>query len=403
LPQDNDSRHRFLIDLGKALHSYGIPAHRLEEALGNAARHLGIRAEFFSGPTSLISSFGEPGSQHTALSRVEPGNLQLDKLVELDEVVKSLYRGEIPVEVAAARMLEIDSAPERFGPFLSTLAFMLVSGTAARFFGGGLLEMGVATGLGLVTGLLAWAAGRFVPMGRLFEFLVSFLVSFLALGLTVWWRPLAAEGPILASLIVLLPGLSLTLAMNEVATGHLVSGTARMTGSLMTFLKIGLGLGLGMKLAEFLPGGPVEIAAVPLPEWTLWVSLFLTPFGLGVLFRARPVEWPWLIVGSFAAFWGARLGVMWLGVGLGAVVGSFLAGVVSNGYARWRNKPAVTLIVPSIILLVPGSIGFRGMELMLNSDVLSGVDNVFTTLLVGVSLVAGLVLANVVVPARNAL
>ena len=55
-PAPNDPRIRFLIALGRALHSYGIPAHRLEDALGNAAGRLGIRAEFFSGPTSLISS-----------------------------------------------------------------------------------------------------------------------------------------------------------------------------------------------------------------------------------------------------------------------------------------------------------------------------------------------------------
>lgn len=403
MPPVSDPRHRFLIDLGKALHGYGVPAHRLEEALGNASRHLGIRGEFFSGPTSLISSFGEPGAQHTALSRVEPGDLQLDKLVELDEVVESLYRGEIPVEEAAARLEEIEAAPQRYGPVLTTLAFVLVSGTASRFFGAGLVEMGLAAGLGLVTGLLAWVARRFVPIGRLFEFLVSMVVSFLALGVTIWWRPLAADGAVLASLIILLPGLSLTLAMNELASGHLVSGTARMSGSLMTFLKIGLGLGLGTKMAEFLPGGPVEAVPISLPEWTLWLALLVTPLGLGVLFRARVSEWIWITAGSMAAFWGARLGVLWLGVGLGAVVGAFFAGVLSNLFARWKNKPAVTLIVPSIILLVPGSIGYRGMELMLNSDVLSGVDSVFTTLLVGVSLVAGLLLANVMVPARNAL
>ena len=68
-----DPRIRFLIDLGKALHSYGIPAHRLEDALENAAGRLGIRAEFFSTPTSLISAFGEPADQHTVLSRIQPG------------------------------------------------------------------------------------------------------------------------------------------------------------------------------------------------------------------------------------------------------------------------------------------------------------------------------------------
>ncbi len=398
-----DPRIRFLIDLGKALHSYGIPAHRLEDALGNASRRLGIRAEFFSGPTSLISSFGEPGDQHTALSRVEPGLLQLDKLVELDEVVQALYRGDIGVEDADQRLSEIDQTPERYGPWLTTLAFSLASGTAARFFGAGLVEMVLATGLGLVTGTVAWAAGRFVSVGRIFEFLVAGLVTFLALGSTIWWRPLEPGAAILASLIILLPGLTLTLALNELATGHLVSGTARLSGAMMTFLKIGLGVGIGTKLAGFLPGGPVLVPAVDLPEWTLWAALSITPFCLCVLFRARPQESLWILLGSMAAFWGARLGVSVLGVGLGAVIGALLAGIVSNFFARWKRKPSVTLIVPSIILLVPGSIGYQGLTMLMENDVTSGMDSVFTALLVGVSLVAGLLLANVILPARNAL
>jgi len=398
-----DPRIRFLIDLGKALHSYGIPAHRLEDALENAARQLGIRAEFFSGPTSLISSFGEPGNQHTALSRVEPGLLQLDKLVELDQVVEALYRGEIDVELADQRLSEIDQTPERYGPWLTTLAFAVASGAAARFFDGGLVEMILATGLGLVTGIVAWAATRFVSVGRIFEFLVSMLVTFIAMTSTIWWKPLDPAGAILASLIILLPGLTLTLALNELATGHLVSGTARVTGAMMSFLKLGLGVGLGTKLAAFMPGGPQLVSSVPLPEWTLWASLLITPFALSILFRARPQEYLWILVGSMVAFWGARLGVAVLGVGMGAVIGAFLAGMVSNFFARWKRRPAVTLIVPSLILLVPGSIGYRGLAMMMENNVSNGMENVFTALLVGVSLVAGLLLANVVLPSRNAL
>ncbi len=397
-----DPRIRFLIDLGKALHSYGIPAHRLEDAMENASDRLGIRAEFFSGPTSLISSFGEPGDQHTALSRVQPGSLQLDKLVELDEVVEALYSGEIQVQEADQRLSEIEQTPERYGPVLTTLAFAVASGTAARFFSGGWMEMLLATGLGLVSGLVAWAASRFVSIGRIFEFLVSLLVTFLALGSTLL-HPLATDGPILASLIILLPGLTLTLALNELATGHLVSGTARLTGAMMSFLKIGLGVGIGTKLAGFLPGGPQIIEPQMLPQWTLWVSLIITPFALSILFRARPQEYLWIMLGAIVAFWGARLGVVLLGVGFGAVVGAFFAGMISNLFARWKRRPAVTLLVPSIILLVPGSIGYKGMSMMIESDVMSGVDTVFTAMLVGVSLVAGLLLANVMLPARNAL
>jgi uncharacterized membrane protein YjjP (DUF1212 family) len=50
--------------------------------------------------------------------------------------------------------------------------------------------------------------------------------------------PLNQNTVIIASLIVLLPGLSLTNAMNELTSQHLVSGTARFAGAVTTVLKM---------------------------------------------------------------------------------------------------------------------------------------------------------------------
>lgn len=399
----NDPRIQFLIALGRALHSYGIPAHRLEDALGNAAARLGIRAEFFSGPTSLISSYGEPGDQHTALSRVDPGQLQLDKLVELDEVVEALYRREIEVAEAAARLHEIDAAPARYGAWQTVVAFGVASGAVARFFGGGAGEMGVALGLGLITGLFAVAAGRSVTMERIFEFLAAAVVTFLATGLAVVGVPLASGPVVIAALIVLLPGLTLTLALNELGTGHLVSGTARFAGAMMTFMKIGIGAAVGRQAAEFLPGTMVQASLAALPAWTLWAALLVTPVALGVLFRARRQEMVWIGVATLVAFWGSRLGVAHLGPLLGAAAGAFLSGLAANVFARRMRRPAVVMVVPSLILLVPGSLGYQSLTQLLERNVINGLDTAVTTMLVAVSLVAGLLLANVLVPPRNAL
>ena len=67
--------------LGRALHAYGSPAHRLEEALSAVARSLGLEASFFASPTSLLVSFGRGRERRTVLERVEPGGQDLEKLV----------------------------------------------------------------------------------------------------------------------------------------------------------------------------------------------------------------------------------------------------------------------------------------------------------------------------------
>ncbi len=176
----NDPRVRFLTGLGRALHGYGIPSHRLEAALVNAARRLGIRAEFLSTPTSLISSFGEPDDQFVTLARVQPGNVQLDKLVELDEVIEALYRGDLSMDAAQGRLDAVVQAPPRYPAWAHVVAFGVASGAAAEFFGGGWSDMAVAGGLGLVGGLLGWVAGRRETLARLYEFLLTLIVAFAA-------------------------------------------------------------------------------------------------------------------------------------------------------------------------------------------------------------------------------
>jgi len=172
---------------------------------------------------------------------------------------------------------------------------------------------------------------------------------------------------------------------------------------MMVFMKIGIGAAVGRQTAEFLPGEIQEVVPLALPTWTLWVALAVTPVALGILFRARRQEMPWIAVGTLVAFWGSRFGVEFLGPLLGAGVGAFLSGTVANLFARKRRRPAVVLVAPSLILLVPGSIGYNSLMLLMQKDVLSGVDTAVTTMLVAVSLVAGLLLSNVLVPPRNAL
>jgi uncharacterized membrane protein YjjB (DUF3815 family) len=55
------------------------------------------------------------------------------------------------------------------------------------------------------------------------------------------------------------------------------------------------------------------------------------------------------------------------------------------------------------MLLVPGGLGFSSLSAMLDKNVVSGVETAFAALMVAVALVAGLLVANVLVPARKAL
>jgi uncharacterized membrane protein YjjB (DUF3815 family) len=56
-----------------------------------------------------------------------------------------------------------------------------------------------------------------------------------------------------------------------------------------------------------------------------------------------------------------------------------------------------------MILLVPGSVGFRSLSFVFERDVFLGLDTAFTVITVLISLVAGLLFGNLLVPPRRSL
>jgi uncharacterized membrane protein YjjB (DUF3815 family) len=160
---------------------------------------------------------------------------------------------------------------------------------------------------------------------------------------------------------------------------------------------------LGTRLAAWLPLPAAALPPPTLPAWTELLALPVALFSVSILFRARPRDWGWIALAGTLAFTGSRLGALLLGPQLGAFLGALIAGVASNLLGRVRDRPTIIALVPAIMLLVPGSIGFRSLESLMARDVLAGVDTAFSMLMVAVALVAGLLFANALVQPRKVL
>lgn len=391
----------FTVRLAWALHRYGAPAHRLEEVLQLMSDRLRLPGQFFSMPTALIASFGALDEQHTMLVRVDPGDVDLQKQVKLDQVGERVAAGEMDPREGLAEIDRIVDAPPRYGRVATVLCFGIASGAASRFFGGGWREIVVSTTTGFIVGALALLMGRTRSTSRVFEPLAALVASLLA-ALGAWWLgPLSTSMAVLGGLIVLVPGLTVTTALNELATRHLMAGTARLMGAVMVFLVMGLGVTLGGKLAQLVPGAAQ--ATIPLPMWTEAIALGAGLLSFAILFRVPAREVPYSVIIGTAVFATSRFGAPLIGPDLAVGTGAFLLGASANLYARLRRRPAAIPLVPSLMLLVPGSVGFRSLLSLLERNVTSGVETAFQMIMVGVALVTGLLLANLVLPPRRAL
>lgn len=404
-----EARVRFVSEMAKRLHQYGTSAPRLESAIDKVSVRLGLRCNSLSTPTSIILSFGDAGDDPDALPRftqvlrVEPGEVNLRRLSETDAIAERVYHGELDVAQGLKLLQALRSTLSRKGESLQVLCFAIASATVSVLLGGGSGEVATSTVLGLVIGLLAALAGRHASFAPSFELVAAFVATFGAALVAAYGTPVNVRSVVIAAVIVLLPGLMLTTAAVELSTRHLVAGSVRFMGAVAILLKLTFGAVAGLQLAKVLHLDLTTTGAPALPAWTTWIALAAGSWSFAVLFQAGRRDVPL----AMASAWLGYLCTTFGGAAYGQEFGVFFAGLVvacaANLFSRLCNRPGAIVRVPGIILLVPGSVGFRSLFFVFERDVYLGLDMAFSLVVLLASLVAGLLLGNVLVPPRRSI
>lgn len=365
------------------------------------AEKLGQNAEFFAMPTAVMCAIGEGDQTRTHMVRIMPGEVDLEKLDRVDAILGKVLRDEMTPREALGAISAVRAAPTRYHPLLVVLCVGIASAGASRFFGGSWIDLLVAASVGLLVGCIGLFTQRHRQTARVTDFASALLASLTATLLAGRFEGLTPGIVIISSLIVLVPGLTLTVAINELATKNLVSGTARSMHALMILLSIGFGVGAGQALAArwALPNVP----GVPMPDWMGPIAIVLAPMALVVLFRARPRDVFVIVPAAAVGYYGARVGTALSGPELGACVGAFAVGVFGNLHARLSRRPTAITHVPGIMLLVPGAVGYTSVSSFMAGDVMTGVETAFRMVIVATGIVIGLLLANVLLPPRQSL
>jgi uncharacterized membrane protein YjjP (DUF1212 family) len=389
-----------LVALARALHQVGQPAHRIEQTLGLAAQRLGVEFQVFCLPTGLILSIGSENGPITFAIRENLSPVDLERLVRITAVADELIRGTLAPERVKPRIDEIMTAPARWAAPALVLAYVLSATAFSVFFGGGTNELIVGSCVGLVVGLVAAAMRRVRVASRLFELTAAFAAAFVAESADWLLGPFEDWVPLAAGLIILLPGMSLFDAVDELANGHLSSGGSRLAGVAVAFLALAFGGSLGARVAELLPETRNFLQSVPLADWTLVSALVCVAIGSTIRFRARPRDVLPILLASTVAVFGAKIATAAVGPHAGPFLAALVLGITANVYARIRREAPEVMVTAGLALLVPGSIGVRSLASLAARDALQGINASFEMFLVAIALVAGLLFSNSLVRER---
>ena len=400
-------RVAFVCEIAARLHRYGTTAQRLEAAIVALSQRLSLDCEPWSNPTGLILSFSDPtkaigSSDITRVIRLGPGDHDLAKLADADRIAEAVAHGRMSIAQGHTALRQLDRPPRRRDNVFMAVSFGLTSAAVAGLWRLPWLDIGTAGAIGLLIGLLTIYCDRRVATREASEALSALLAGFVAVGVAAFVGPLNLNSVIIASLVVLLPGLVLTNAVNELSSQHWVSGTARFAGAIATVLKLTVGAVIAVTVANAVGIEPVVRALRPQPDWVEWSSLLVAAIAFAMVFKAHLRDWPWVILAVLVGYVvSAQAGKAW-----GAMAGIFLAAMVltalGNLFGRVMKRPGAIVRLPGIIILVPGSTSLRGvMDLVQRQDMVAGQSAFITVLSVVMALVAGLLFGNLLLPARK--
>ncbi|EAR61737.1 threonine/serine ThrE exporter family protein [Neptuniibacter caesariensis] len=393
----------FMLRLAKALHTYGMTAYELENTMKHVGQKLGFGVQCLAQPTNLIMSFSHPDEPEpkTYVFRVEQGEVNLERRIQVHEVVRGVMSDEMSVADGAYQLKSISNSGVRFGLKGQMAGFGLLSAGIAHLLGGAVPEIVVALIIGMITGLIAVKFLKTDSLKYLFPTLSAIISALLAnFVASLGWltSPYIAT---VAGVIVLVPGLPLTTAVAELARQNMVAGTARLVYAGTIFLQIGFGVAIGNAIGMGLfPFQEVSLEWY-LPNWALWPAIAIAGVGLCFLFQCRPQDMHWAVLGGLIAFAATWYGSQLFGQVMGAFIGAFVTGLVSNLFERLSGITKAVMLLPGIILLVPGSVGFQSLSLLVEKNIVEGIDTAFSMSFVAIALVTGLLFSSLILPPKE--
>ncbi|KAF9550839.1 hypothetical protein EC957_011386 [Mortierella hygrophila] len=366
------TRQSFLIMIAKALILYGAPSHRIEETCALLARKMEVDASFALLPGLMTISFSDPET-HTSDTRHLRCTQGMDmyKLSKVYKIAWGVLHGK-GVEEANRALERVTIEPGYYPVWVTVMSWMTTAAFVAPLaFNGSWLDTALAGLCGLIVGLLGVVAAKFPVYGNVFEVTSSILVGFIArsFGDRVCFAAVA-----LAGVVILLPGLLLTQSIMELASRNIVSGSVRMFYALMYAFFLGYGLSLGAELWIFVSrdhSQPSEdVCKHGVDHWWFFLIFPAVSTSINIVFNAHPCQWLGMTLVTAVGYTVSYF--MTAGPQVSPAIAAFAVGIAGQAYGRITGNLSYVPLLSGVLLLVPGSVGVRGVLAFIGTDPTQG-------------------------------
>lgn len=251
-PLDRDTL-RDVIDLalwaGQLVMQHGAESQRVERTVHRVGTALGCDwMDVLVSPNAIIATTTSGGEFRTKVRRVVHFSVNMDRVTEISHLTHRIQRGEMDRFQVRAELERISTAAPQYNRWVVVALVGLACGAFSRLFGGDWPVFAVTT---------AAAAGAMFVRQELvrhhFNTLLVTIVTAFTAGLIASLATVLAVSPrpqiaLAAAVLLLVPGVPLINAAQDMIKGHTVVGLVRGVTGVLISLSIALGLLLAMRL-----------------------------------------------------------------------------------------------------------------------------------------------------------
>ncbi|MCI7125804.1 MAG: threonine/serine exporter family protein [Agathobaculum sp.] len=234
-----------ILDAGETLLVSGAEVARVEDTIRRMALAYGfVRTDVLSITASMIvTAWTARGATLTQTRRIVARSTDLRRIEAVNALSRAVCAAPPPLAVLRERIDSIRHMPEE-GRWQLPLAYLLVSGSFAVFFGGTARD-GLAA---MLCSMLLYAIGRAGARIRLQPLVLTVVgaaAMCFAAVITVWLGiGQALDKIVIGNIMLLIPGIALLTSLRDMIVGDTISGLLGAFEALLRALAIAAGCAL---------------------------------------------------------------------------------------------------------------------------------------------------------------
>ena len=365
---------------GRIILENGGETYRAEDTVLRMAQALGLaEADVFAVPSGLFISFtDEAGERRASVNRVHLQGTHLERVDRVNQISRRLAEGDLSPETLIDELKTAGRLGDQLAWWFAPVSACLSAMGFAVMFGGGLVDIVIGGLCAALTQLVPFLFRRDDSSGMAAMLAGGILCAFIPLCFHALTGLGVPDAIIASALMPLVPGLSMTNAVQDILRGDMVSGVTHCARAVMIAAMVAGGTLVGTHLADALglmAQSSIAPSTLPFTVQLLLAfgSSFVSGLGFGALLAAprKAILWSgFLGAVGYVAYWLCMQGAMAETAAM--FIGALLASIGTQIAARRFKMIATVFVTIAILPMVPGLGLYRAMSALAQGALASG-------------------------------